>query len=101
MLQNPGEEIYDVIRYFLERRKIFNVHFRNIRGGRLHFEETFPDNGSVNMPKAMGVYKELGYDAMFMPDHVPLLGVPAGEAQAFAFEFGYIRGVMQAVYGET
>lgn len=101
MLSNPGEEIYDVIRYFGERRKIFNVHFRNIRGGRLHFEETFPDNGSVDMPRAMRVYKEVGYDAMMMPDHVPLLGVPAGQAQAFAFEFGYIRGVMQAVYGEA
>jgi len=101
MLENPGEAIYDVIRYFGSRRKIFNVHFRNIRGRRLNFEETFPDNGSVNMPKAMRVYKELGYEAMVMPDHIPLLGVSGGEAQAFAFEFGYIRGVMQAIYGEA
>ena len=32
MLANPGKEIFDVIRYFGSRRKIFNVHFRNIRG---------------------------------------------------------------------
>lgn len=101
MLSNPGEQIYDVIRYFGERKKIFNVHFRNIRGRRLHFEETFPDNGSVNMVKAMRVYKEIGYDAMMMPDHVPHLGVPDGNAQAFAFEFGYIRGVLQAIFGEN
>jgi len=101
MLSNPGQEIYDVIRYFGSRGKIFNVHFRNIRGRRLNFEETFPDNGSVNMVKALRIYKELGYDAMLMPDHIPLLGVPAGDAQAFAFEFGYIRGVLQAVYGEV
>jgi len=41
MLANPEEEIYDVIRYFATRGKIFNVHFRNIRGRRLQFEETF------------------------------------------------------------
>ena len=37
MLEKPGEEIFDVIRYFGSRRKIFNVHFRNIRGGFLEF----------------------------------------------------------------
>lgn len=101
MLDNPGEEIYDVIRYFATREKIFNVHFRNIRGRRLQFEETFPDNGSVDMARAMRVYQEAGYDGTMMPDHIPLLGVPAGDAQAFAFEFGYIQGVLQAVYGEA
>src|SRR5206468_8367578 len=29
MLQKPGQEIFDVIRYFGSRKKIFNVHFRN------------------------------------------------------------------------
>ena len=39
MLPNPGTEIYDVIRYFGSRQKIFNVHFRNIRGHRDDFVE--------------------------------------------------------------
>jgi mannonate dehydratase len=101
MLSNPGEQIYDIIRYFGVRRKIFNVHFRNIRGGFLKFHETFPDDGSVNMVKAMRVYKEVGYDGMVMPDHAPRMGIAAGHEQAFAFEYGYIRGVMQAVANEV
>jgi len=40
MLRDPGREIYDVIRYFGSRQKIFNVHFRNIRGGRDRFQES-------------------------------------------------------------
>lgn len=32
MLENPGEEIFDVIRRFGEGGRIFNVHFPNIRG---------------------------------------------------------------------
>jgi mannonate dehydratase len=97
MLANPGEQIYDVIRYFGTRRKIFNVHFRNVRGGFLNFKETFPDNGSVNMVRAIRVYKEIGYDGMVMPDHVPDMLVPAGREQAFAFEYGYIQALLQAV----
>ena len=37
-----------VIRYFGSRKKIFNVHFRNIRGHRNDFAEVFPDEGSVD-----------------------------------------------------
>jgi mannonate dehydratase len=97
MLRDPAREIVDVIRYFGSRKKIFNVHFRNIRGGFLNFQETFPDAGSVDMLEALRVYKEIGYDGMLMPDHVPKIPGDEGGRQAFAFAFGYIRGLMQAV----
>jgi len=100
MLQEPGREILDVIRYFGTRRKIFNVHFRNIRGRFLNFQETFPDDGDVNMIAAMRVYKEVGYDGMIMPDHVPKITGDPGGHQAFAFAFGYIQALIQMVSQE-
>jgi mannonate dehydratase len=96
MLADPGREIFDVIRYFGTRKKIFNVHFRNIHGGFLNFQETFPDAGDVDMLEAVRVYKEVGYDGMLMPDHVPVIEGDTGGRQAFAFAFGYIRGLLQA-----
>lgn len=97
MLEDPAREIFDVIRYFGQRRKIFNVHFRNIRGHFLNFQETFPDNGDVNMVEAMRVYKEIGYDGMIMPDHAPHIEGDTGSKQAFAYEYGYIQALIQAV----
>lgn len=97
MLQDPGKEIYDVIRYFGSRKKIFNVHFRNIRGHRNAFQETYPDEGDVDFVKAMQVYKEVGYPYMMMPDHVPYHPDDKGGLQAFAFSYGYIRALIQAV----
>jgi mannonate dehydratase len=95
-LEDPGTQIYDVIRYFGERKKIFNVHFRNIRGHRNDFvAEIFPDEGSVDFVKAVRVYRDIGYDGMLMPDHVPL-GTPEAELQNFAYAYGYIRGLMQS-----
>jgi mannonate dehydratase len=101
MLKDPGKEIYDVIRYFGRRGKIFNVHFRNIKGGYLHFQETFPDDGDVDMIQAMRTYKEVGYDGMIMPDHAPQIDGDTGHAQAFAFVFGYIQALIQLVNRET
>lgn len=97
MLQDPGKEIFDVIRYFGSRQKIFNVHFRNIRGKRDNFQEVYPDEGDIDFMKAMMVYKELGYPHMMMPDHVPHHADDKGGDQAFAFSYGYIRGLIQAV----
>ncbi|MBM3739617.1 MAG: TIM barrel protein [Acidobacteria bacterium] len=100
MLREPGKEIYDVIRYFGSRKKIFNVHFRNIRGGLGNFQETYIDEGDVDMLRAMRVYKEVGYDGMLMPDHVPSLdGDPGGERQ-FTYTLGYIKALIRAVEAE-
>jgi mannonate dehydratase len=101
MLEKPGEQIYDVIRELGRLRKIFIVHFRNIRGRFLKFEETFPDEGDVDMPRALRTYREVGYDGMIMPDHVPrILGDPQGQ-KAFAFCFGYIQALLQVLRAEV
>ncbi len=97
MLDDPGEEIYDVIRWFGSREKIFNVHFRNIRGGKLNFMESFPDEGAVNMFKAAQTYQEVGYKYMLMPDHVPQIDSRDPSGTAFAFCYGYITALLQAL----
>jgi mannonate dehydratase len=99
-LYHPNDELPDVIRYFGSRKKIFNVHFRNIRGGRDNFvAEMFPDEGDVDFVKMLKVYREVGYEELLMPDHAPkVVGVDAewGANENFAFEFGYIRGLIQS-----
>jgi mannonate dehydratase len=97
MLANPSTEIYDVIRYFGSRNKIFNVHFRNIRGHRNDFLEVYPDEGDVNFVKAIHVYKEVGYPYMLMPDHVPVAPNDPNGLQSFAFCYGYIRALIQSL----
>ena len=97
MLDNPGEKIFDVIRFFGERGKIFNVHFRNIRGGFCNFVETFPDEGDVDFYEALKVYKEVRYQYMIMPDHVPKISGPEPDLVAFAFALGYQVALLQAV----
>jgi len=78
MLEKPGEQIFDT-----------------------NFRETFIDNGDVDMRKAMRVYKEIGYDGMMMPDHVPQGEGDANPFQGFAFAFGYIKALIAAVSAEA
>ena len=95
------DQVYEAIRYFGGRKRIFWVHFRNIRGGFLKFDEVFPDEGDIDMLKAMRTYKEVGYDGVLVPDHVPHsdIGSPRGHS-ARAFCLGYIKALIQAVESE-
>jgi mannonate dehydratase len=61
MLDDPAREIFEVIRWFGERGKIFNVHFRNIKGKKLDFMEAFSDEGDMDMPRALAAYRDVGY----------------------------------------
>ena len=97
MMDNPGEEIFDVIRYFGNKDKIFNVHFRNIKGSKLSFTEVFPDEGSINMHEAIKVYKEVGYKYMLMPDHVPEINAKDPKMTAFSYCYGYINALLKSL----
>jgi mannonate dehydratase len=97
MLENPREEIDDIIRWFGTRGKLFNIHFRNIRGGKLSFMETFPEEGDMDMVRSLKIYDEVGYKYMIMPDHVPRLSGRDPEGVAFAFCYGYIVAILQAI----
>jgi mannonate dehydratase len=96
MLQQPSTEIHDVIRYFGQRGKIFNIHFRNIRGRRDDFQEVFPDEGDMDMAAVMRTLKQVGYQYMVMPDHMPHHDDDPRQDQAFAFGYGYIKALIQA-----
>ena len=97
MLADPGREIFEIIRYFGQRKKIFNVHFRNIRGRRDDFEERAPDDGDIDFARAVAVYRDVGYEHMLMPDHVGKDDDDPDERQALAFSYGYIRGLIHGL----
>jgi mannonate dehydratase len=97
MLDDPRGEIFDLIRWFGQRGKLFNVHFRNIRGRRLDFVETFPEEGDMDMARSLATYREVGYRYMLMPDHVPRIAGCDPSGVAFAYCYGYIQGLIDAL----
>lgn len=101
MLDDPATEIFDIIRWFGERGKLFNVHFRNIRGGKLSFMETFPEEGDMDMWRSLKTYAEVGYQYMIMPDHVPQISGRDPQNTAFAFSYGYIAALLQVLNSEA
>ena len=91
-----GVDVYDAIRRMGSIDKIVMVHFRNVRGEFPRFQETFVDDGDVDMYRAMQAYRDVGFAGPFSLDHSPMF--PEAEIANQAFVIGYLRGLMHAVY---
>ena len=97
MLQDPATQIHDVIRRIGGAGKIFNIHFRNIRGKRDDFQEVYPDEGDLDMVEVARTLWEVDYPYMLMPDHMPRHDDDPKGRQGFAYGFGYIKGLLQTL----
>ncbi len=92
------------IRRFGRQGKIFFVHLRDVRGTARRFVETFHDDGQTDMLECLRAYREVGFDGVARPDHVPTMEgednqSPGYQALGRLFAIGYLRGLHQAVYG--
>ncbi len=96
MFEDPGRAMIPVIEEFAATGRIFMVHFRNIRGGYLDFQEVFPDEGDVDMFDAVKAYRRGGYAGPLCPDHVPVSELDEGRERFMSFALGYTRGLLQA-----
>lgn len=99
------DDLTSVIRHFGKQGKIFFVHLRDVRGTPEKFQETFHDDGQTNLLECLKAYREVGFEGVCRPDHVPTM---AGDDNANAgyssigrlFAIGYIKGLRQAVYAD-
>jgi mannonate dehydratase len=100
-LKHPKTEILPIVRYLGERRKIYQIHMRNIRGGLHDFDEVYPDEGEVDFFQVMRILRDTQFAGSICPDHMPRHPDDAGKLQAFAFGYGYIKALIQAVNSEV
>jgi mannonate dehydratase len=100
-LKNPGVEILPIVQYLGERGKIHQIHMRNIRGGLHSFEEVYPDEGEMDFFKVMRILRDVQFSGSICPDHMPRHPDDPGSLQSFAFGYGYLKALIQAVNSEV
>lgn len=94
-----------VIRGFGEQGRIFFVHLRDVRGTAERFVETFHDDGQTDLLACLRAYRDIGYNGVLRPDHVPTMEGDSHDNPAYStlgrlFAVGYIKGLCEAVYAE-
>jgi mannonate dehydratase len=99
------DDLPGAIRKFGKQGKIFFAHFRDVRGNVYHYEETFHDEGKTDMLECMRAYKDIGFEGVLRPDHVPTMEGDSNDNPSYSaigrlFAIGYIKGLREAVYGK-
>jgi mannonate dehydratase len=91
------------IKRFGGQGKISFVHFRDVRGNVEKYEETWHDEGKTDLLACMKAYKEIDFNGVLRPDHVPTVIGDSNENAGYSsfgrlYAIGYIRGLREAVY---
>lgn len=97
-----GKDVFEMIRDFGGRGKLFEVHFRNVTSPLPHFVETFPDDGYLDMYQVMRTLREVKFDGAAEPDHVPQLAGDTGLHRAgTAYCVAYMRALLRRANQEV
>jgi len=97
-----GKNVFEMIRDFGGRGKIFEVHFRNVTGPLPRFVETFPDEGYLDMYLVMKSLREGKFAGAAEPDHVPALAGDTGMPRAgTAYCISYMRALLRRANEEA
>ena len=84
----------EAVRYFGKLGKLFKIHFRNVDQPLPKFHETFVDNGYMDMGAVMKALKDVKFNGIVIPDHVP----GGGYAQVnYAYTLGYMKALRDRV----
>lgn len=97
------EDVPAAIHKFAAQDRLFFVHFRDVQGTPERFVETFHDDGQTDMLACMKAYKEVGYEGVLRPDHVPTMAGDDNDSPGYSqigrlYALGYIRGLREAAY---
>jgi mannonate dehydratase len=97
-----GEDIEALAKEWLNQKKIFFIHYRDIAGTPEKFRETFHDNGPTDMVRMMRVYAEGGFRGPIRPDHAPTMEGEENDRPGYAmkgkiFATGYMKGILDTL----
>ncbi len=97
-----GKNVFEMIRDFGGRGKIFEVHFRNVSSPLPHFVETFPDDGYMDMYQVMKTLCQVKFSGAAEPDHIPKLVRDEGVQRAgTAYCIAYMQALLRRANEEA
>lgn len=88
-------DIYEVVDTYSRQGKVVYVHLRNVHGKAPNYQETFVDDGDVDVRRVVSILRKNQFDGVIIPDHTPQMTCCAPWHAGMAFALGYLRAALQ------
>ncbi|MBR1175239.1 mannonate dehydratase [Bradyrhizobium sp. KB893862 SZCCT0404] len=96
-----GEDQLALLYGLLQRKKVHQIHFRNVRGSQNDFVEVYHDEGDINLLNIIRLLRDTGWEGSLLADHSPRNPDDPSYVMGFAFANGYILGLLRAAHEEA
>lgn len=87
-------DVYEALDTFSRQDKIAYIHLRNVVGKVPHYQETFIDEGQVDIIRALTILKRNRFTGVLIPDHTPQMTCDAPWHAGMAHTIGFMCAVL-------
>ena len=68
-----------------------------MRGKAPHYQETFVDEGDIDMLRVLRILKRNGFKGVLIPDHAPAMTCAAPWHAGMAYACGWMKAALQTL----
>jgi mannonate dehydratase len=90
-------DLYAAVESYSRQGKLAYVHFRNVRGKVPRYQETFIDEGDIDLRRVLRILKRNGFEGVLIPDHAPQMTCAAPWHAGMAYACGWMKAAMQSI----
>lgn len=90
-------DVYDAVDTYSRQGKLAYVHLRNVRGKAPFYQETFIDEGDVDVLRILQILKRNRFNGVIIPDHAPQMSCAAPWHAGMAYTLGWLRAALQGL----
>lgn len=93
----PQGDVYEAVDSYSRQGKVAYIHFRNVRGKAPNYEETFIDEGEIDMLRVLRILRQNGFKGVLIPDHAPQMTCSAPWHAGMAYACGWMKAALAAI----
>jgi mannonate dehydratase len=88
-------DVYEAVDHYSRQQRLGYVHLRNVRGKVPRYQETFIDDGEVDVLRVLAILHRNKFEGVIIPDHAPQMSCAAPWHAGMAYALGYLKAGLQ------